>query len=109
MVKLIDANKLFHGIEEDMHNNPYIDQIYRSMHNYQHHCFLCEIDKQPEIDPVQFAGGCYCKECLYKECLYKEEDGTVSLIKYWCNLHDITMPLNGFCSEGKNKNNLKEE
>ena len=109
MGRLIDADKLFHDIEEDMYNNPYIDQVYRSMHNYQHHCFLCEIDKQPEIDPVQFAGGTYCKECLYKECLYKEEDGTVSLIKYWCNLHDVTMPLNGFCSEGKNKNNLKEE
>lgn len=105
MGKLIDADKLFHDIEKDMHNNPYIDQIYRSMHNYQHYCFLYEINKQPEIDPVQFAGGTYCKECLYKE----EEDGTVSLIKYWCNLHDITMPLNGFCSEGKNKNNLKEE
>lgn len=109
MSRLIDADKLFHDIEEDMYNNPYIDQVYRSMHNYQHHCFLCEIDKQPEIDPVHFAGGCYCKECLYKECLYKEENETVSLIKYWCNLHDVTMPLNGFCSEGKNKNNLKEE
>ena len=104
MGRLIDADKLFHDIEEDMYNNPYIDQIYRSMHNYQHHCFLYEINKQPEIDPVQFAGGCYCKECLYKE-----EGGTVPLIKYWCKLHDITMPLNGFCSEGKNKNNLKEE
>ena len=104
MVKLIDANKLFHDIEEDMYNNPYIDQIYRSMHNYQHHYFLYEIDKQPEIDPVQFAGGTYCKECIYKE-----EDGIVPLIKYWCGLHDVTMPLNGFCSEGKNKNNLKEE
>lgn len=109
MSRLIDADKLFHDIEEDTHNNPYIDQVYRSMHNYQHHCFLYEINKQPEIDPVHFASGCYCKECIYKECLYKEEDGTVSLIKYWCNLHDITMPLNGFCSEGKNKNNLKEE
>lgn len=104
MGKLIDADKLFHDIEEDMYNNPYIDQVYRSMHNYQHHCFLYEIDKQPEINPVQFAGGTYCKECIYKE-----EDGTVPLIKYWCNLHDVTMPLNGFCSEGKNKNNLKEE
>lgn len=67
------------------------------------------ICRQPSVDPIHAAGGCYCKECLYKECLYKEEDGTVSLIKYWCNLHDITMPLNGFCSEGKNENNLKEE
>ena len=62
------------------------------------------ICRQPSVDPIHAAGGCYCKECLYKE-----EDGTVSLIKYWCNLHDITMPLNGFCSEGKNENNLKEE
>lgn len=62
------------------------------------------ICRQPSVVPIHAAEGCYCKECLYKE-----EDGTVSLIKYWCNLHDITMPLNGFCSEGKNKNNLKEE
>ena len=67
------------------------------------------IYRQPSVDPIHAAGGCCCKECLCKECLYKEEDGTVSLIKYWCNLHDVTMPLNGFCSEGKNKNNLKEE
>lgn len=67
------------------------------------------ICRQPSVDPIHAAGGCYCKECYCKECLYKEEDGTVSLIKYWCNLHDVTMPLNGFCSEGKNENNLKEE
>lgn len=62
------------------------------------------ICRQPSVDPIHAAGGCYCKECLCKE-----ENETVPLIKYWCNLHDITMPLNGFCSEGKNKNNLKEE
>lgn len=62
------------------------------------------ICRQTSVDPIHAAGGCYCKECLYKE-----EDGTVSLITYWCNLHDVTMPLNGFCSEGKNENNLKEE
>ena len=111
MDKLINADKLFHNIEKDMYNNPYIDQIYRSMHNYQHHCFLYEIDKQPEIDPVQFAGGCYCKECIYHEIEYYP-DGKWEVCndkEFWCNLHDITMPLDGFCSEGKNKNNLKEE
>lgn len=62
------------------------------------------ICRQPSVDPIHAAGGCYCKKCIYKE-----ENETVPLIKYWCNLHDVTMPLNGFCSEGKNKNNLKEE
>lgn len=104
MGKLIDADKLFHDIEEDMYNNPYIDQVYRSMHNYQHHCFLYEINKQPEIDPVQFAGGVYCKECIYSTQKHIPYDDA-----YYCKLHRDLMPLNGFCSEGKNKNNLKEE
>lgn len=56
------------------------------------------ICRQPSVAPIHAAGGCYCKECLYKE-----ENETVPLIKCWCNLHDITMPLNGFCSEGKIK------
>lgn len=109
MGKLIDADKLFQETEENMHNNPHSDPIHAAMHIHEHCHFLCGIDRQPKIDPVHFAGGCYCRECFYNECLYKEEDKTISLIKYWCDLHNITMPLNGFCSEGKNKNNLKEE
>lgn len=104
MGKLIDADKLFQETEENMHNSPHLDPIHSAMHKHEHQHFLCEINKQPEIDPVQFAGGTYCKECIYHE-----EDEIVPLIKYWCGLHDVTMPLNGFCSEGKNKNNLKEE
>lgn len=69
------------------------------------------ICRQPSVDPIHAAGGCYCKECIYHEIEYYP-DGKWEVCndkEFWCNLHDITMPLNGFCSEGKNKNNLKEE
>lgn len=103
MTKLIDANKLFQEIEENMHNNPHSNPIHAAMHKHEHCHFLCEIDKQPEIDPVHFAGGCYCKECLHSEPIeYKfADDWVVPIDEYWCNEHKINMPLNGFCSEGR--------
>lgn len=55
--------------------------------------FLKEL---PTIDPVHFAGGCYCKECQF------QTNNNISLEKiFWCELNANTMPLNGFCSEGK--------
>ena len=69
------------------------------------------ICRQTPVDPIHAAGGCYCKECLYHEIeYYPDRKWEVCNDKeFWCNLHDVTMPLNGFCSEGKNENNLKEE
>ena len=67
MAKLIDANKLFQEIEESIHNSPHSDPVHTAMHKHEHCHFLYEIDKQPEIDPVHFAGGCYCRECFHSE------------------------------------------
>ena len=47
----------------------------------------------PTIDPVHAADGCYCKECV-KANLLDDKNG------YYC-IKGITMPLNGFCSEGR--------
>lgn len=103
MVKLIDANKLFREIEENMHNSPHSNPIHAAMHRHEHYHFLCEIDKQPTIDPVHFAGGAYCKECLHSEPIeYEDNEGwAVPIDEYWCNEYKATMPLNGFCSEGR--------
>ena len=50
----------------------------------------------PSIDPVHAAGGCYCKECKYST---QQDIPWKDLI--FCKLHRDTMPLNGFCSEGR--------
>ena len=65
--------------------------------------FISVINKFPKIDPVHFAAGCYCKECIHSERVeYKfADDWVVPIDEYWCNEHKITMPLNGFCSEGR--------
>lgn len=111
MTKLIDANKLFQETEENMHNNPHSDPTYAVMHKHEHCHFLCEIDKQPTIDPVHFAGGAYCEECLHSEPVeYEDNEGWVTPVdEYWCNEHKIAMPLNGFCSEGRIKNNVTQK
>lgn len=60
------------------------------------------------IDPVHDAGGAYCKECLHSEPVeYEDNEGWVTpMDEYWCNKHKDTMPLNGFCSEGR-KDDMK--
>ena len=102
MVKLIDANKLFQETEENMHNNPHSNPIHAAIHKHEHCHFLCEIDRQPEIDPVHFAGGCYCGECFHSELEEHEYvDDWKFKREYWCNKHKDTMPINGFCSAGR--------
>lgn len=54
------------------------------------------LGKSKQIDPVHFAGGCYCKECKYR-C----ENNLTLEDSYWCELNANTMPLKGFCSEGR--------
>ena len=35
---------------------------------------LTKLSKQPTIDPVHAAGGCYCEECRYKDdCIRRIE------------------------------------
>lgn len=66
------------------------------------------VDAAPIIDPVHFAGGCYCKECLHSEPVeYEDNEGWVTPMgEWWCNKHKDTMLLNGFCSEGR-KDDIK--
>ena len=61
------------------------------------------VDAAPIIDPVHAAGGFYCKECLYGEPIkYEDNEGWATpMDEYWCNKYKDTMPLNGFCSEGR--------
>lgn len=58
---------------------------------------------EPTIDPVHYAGGCYCRECLHSELIeYEDNEGWATpMDEYWCNEHKNTMPLNGFCSCGR--------
>lgn len=68
-------------------------------------CYTTEaaIMGTPTIDPVHATGGIYCKECLHSEPVeYEDNEGWVKpMDEYWCNKHKDTMPLNGFCSEGR--------
>ena len=65
---------------------------------------LCDtidfLKEQPIVDGIHAAGGCYCKECV-KANLLDDKNG------YYCT-KGITMPLNGFCSEGR-KDKMKDE
>lgn len=101
MVKLIDANKLFQETEENMHNNPHSNPIHAAMHKHEHCHFLCEIDKQPEIDPVHFAGGCYCKECKYYKPYEFPESGNIIYQCYNSSASYLEEHKpNDFCSKG---------
>lgn len=52
-----------------------------------------------------FGKGCFCKNCIYKETdNYLDTPDTsweVQTNNIWCELNGTTMPLDGFCSEGK--------
>lgn len=86
----------------------YADEIMEYLDNYCHYSDNPDYDigygngiyvawekllETPAIDPVHAAGGCYCHECV-KANLLDDKNG------YYC-VKGITMPLNGFCSEGK--------
>ena len=90
-MKPIDANDLF----KRTCNTPLYD-------NQDEDIFLNLILDSREIDPVHAAYGCYCRECFHSEL---EEHECVDDLKFkrewWCNKHKDTMPLHGFCSEGR--------
>lgn len=66
-----------------------------------------ELKNASEIDIVHFAGGCYCRECFHSELEEHEYvDDWKFKREWWCNKHKDTMPLNGFCSEGR-KDDMK--
>lgn len=95
-MKPIDANDLF----KRTCNTPLYD-------NRDEDIFLNLILDSKEIDPVHAIGSCYCRECFHSEL---EEHEYVDDLKFkrewWCNKHKDTMPINGFCSEGR-KDDMK--
>lgn len=97
-MKLIDADTLIDNHFADNHNIAL---------SYANKLWMRRIiNEEDTIDPVHAAGGCYCKECLHSELVeYEDNEGWVTpLDEYWCNEHKNTMPLNGFCSEGRKDN-----
>lgn len=76
-MRLIDADKLSKETEENMYNSPHSDPIHSAMHRHEHRHFLCEIYKQPTIDPVHAAGGCYCRECSHYKPYEFPESGHI--------------------------------
>lgn len=56
---------------------------------------LTKLSKQPTIDPVEAAGGCYCRECRWGQM---DDISTMHCHKY----HTHKQP-DGFCSDGQRK------
>lgn len=95
-MRLIDADALIERIKYSSH------EYERVRINTVTQCLLTDF-VSPTIDPIHAAGSCYCKECLHSEPVEYNfaDDWVVPIDEYWCNEHKITMPLNGFCSEGR--------
>ena len=85
---LIDADALIEKIKYSSHDDE------RVRIDVVTGCLLTDF-VSPTIDPVHAAGGCYCKECVYHE-KYINLDNL-----YFCYLNSNSMPINGFCSEGR--------
>ena len=104
--RLIYADEIMEYLDNCCHysDNPDYDAGYRNGINVAYE----RLFEASGIDPVHTAGGAYCKECLHSELVeYEDNEGWVTPIdEYWCNEHKITMPLNGFCSEGR-KDDMK--
>lgn len=95
-MRLIDADALIERIK-------YLSHEYKRVRIDTVTGCLLTNSVSPTVDPIHAAGGCYCKECLHSEPVeYKfADDWIVPIDEYWCNEHKITMPLDGFCSEGR--------
>ena len=57
---------------------------------------LTKLSKQPTIDPVHAAGGCYCRECVNNI-----PDGAGKPYCRWLELY--IKDLNFFCRDGQRK------
>lgn len=101
-MRLIDADDTLDTIEKYCG-----DYFNHDNQSFDKNAVRIVIKMAETIDPVHFAGGCYCKECLHSEPVeYKfADDWVVPIDEYWCNEYKITMPLNGFCSEGRKDDN----
>ena len=89
-MRLIDADALIANHFSDNHNIAL---------SYANKLWMRKIiNEEDTVDPIHAAGGTYCRECRLSDVL-DDKNG------YYCN-KGITMPLNGFCSEGR-KNDMK--
>ena len=94
MTKLIDASNFFDEYCYMFKNSALEAELDRLSYT---------LGKEKQIDPVYFAKGCYCRECFHSEPVeYEDNERWITpMDEYWCNKHKDTMPLNGFCSEGR--------
>lgn len=100
-MRLIDADALIEKIQYSSHDDERvrIDAVTG--------CLLTDF-ASPTIDPIHAAGAVYCKECKYHDDeVYPDSEWELhDHQECWCNWWDSTMPLNGFCSEGR-KDDMK--
>lgn len=94
MAKLIDATYLI--LSSDIENN---------------RIHVKDIVNSPEIDPVHYAGGCYCKKCQYYEPFRDYPDCSKMLPYGYCYYWKYEegdspneVDENDFCSKGAKKN-----
>lgn len=87
-MRLIDLDNLMIGLRNpDVFENKYLAKAW----NDAIRCLFFE----KVVDPVEIAGGCYCKECI-------DYDGG-GLCKNQCGLI-VANKETGFCCYGKKKN-----
>ena len=98
--RLIYANEIMEHLDNCCHysDNPDYDA------GYENGIYVAWVKllEASDIDPVHTAGGTYCRECFHSELEEHEYvDDWKFKREWWCNKHKNTMPLNGFCSEGR--------
>ena len=67
------------------------------------HVFVNLLNKQPTIDPVHAAGGCYCRECKF---YYEHRTRKNKQIMRWCMKRDgaeFHVKPDDFCSYGRRR------
>lgn len=67
---------------------------------------LTKLSKQPTIDLVHAAGGCYCRECTYAEHLINGAGKRYELCKYE-DVDGVRWP-DDFCSVGEREEDKHE-
>lgn len=103
--RLVDANKIMDYLDSCCHysDSPDYDIGYSNGINVAWDRLL----KEPGIDPVHHAGGCYCKECKYYESFRNYPDCSKTLPYGYCYYWDYevgespnSVDEDDFCSKG---------
>lgn len=64
---------------------------------YDTNAVLESIDKQPIIDPVHAAGGCYCGECVNLGSDVFDDDS------FYCHYWGYSIRKDDYCSRGERR------